>query len=62
MMRLSMAIPHHISNYSPIIHKSRKEAFNTLMVIYPIWKIRRIHINNVVNLVDAQGRNPKCLI
>jgi hypothetical protein len=59
---MSEVITHPIPEDYPINHKSFEEAVNIYMFIYPIWKTRIIYIIYFVNLVDAQGRNPKCLI
>ena len=55
-------ITHYIPKYFPINHRSGEIAVITHMYKNPIMKIRKISIIYCVNLVDAQGRNPKSYI
>ena len=58
----SNVITHHIPKYFPINHRSSEIAVITHMFKNTIWKIRMISIVYCVNLVEAQGWNPKCYI
>ncbi len=58
----SYVITHHISKHFPINHRANEIAVITHMIINPVWNIRMISFVYCVNLVEAQGRNPKCLI
>ena len=51
-----------LPKYFPINHRSGEIAVITHMFKNPIMNIRKISIIYCVNLVDAQGRNPKSYI